>query len=147
MKMSCRLIVLVLLSPVWLSLAGGCGSMDQSRKKDAAILVPPPVDNPPYIFHRVMEGETYATIAKWYSGDEAIVYRLKDENSDLDPVTLKKGDIVKVPVFLAVVHTEQPDDSTQPKKPQKAVRKGRGKPTVPVTSPTSNAVPEVFGPK
>ena len=32
----------------------------------------------------------------------------KEENPDLDPVTLKKGDIVKVPVFLAVVHAEQP---------------------------------------
>ena len=147
MNMSCRLIVLVVLSPVWLLLAGGCGSMDQSRKKDAAIVLPPPVDKPPYIFHRVMEGETYATVAKWYSGDEAIVYRLKEENPDLDPVTLKKGDIVKVPVFLAVVHAEQPDGSTQPQKPQKAVRKGRGKPAVPVKSPASNAVPEVFGPK
>jgi hypothetical protein len=147
MNTSCRLIALILLSPVWLSLAGGCGSMDQDRKKDAAIVLPPPVDKPPYIFHRVMEGETYATIAKWYSGDEAIIYRLKEENPNLDPVTLKKGDIVKVPVFLAVVHSEQPDGSTLPQKPQKAIRKGGSKPTVPVPSPALNAAPEVFGPK
>ena len=147
MNMSCRLIFLVLLSSAWLLLAGGCGSIDQSRKKDAAIVVPPPVDKPQYIFHRVMEGETYATIAKWYSGDEAILYRLKEENPDLDPATLKKGDIVKVPVFLAVVHNEQSDDSTQPRKPQKAIRKGRSKPTIPVTSSAPNAAPEVFGPK
>jgi hypothetical protein len=141
------LIVLALLGALGISLTAGCASMDQSRKKDAAIVMPPPVDKPQYIFHRVMEGETYACIAKWYSGDEAILYRLKEENPDLDPVRLKKGDIVKVPVSLAVVHGEQPDHSTQPQKAQKTVRKGGGKATGVAAPQPPNGAPEVFGPK
>lgn len=144
MKMGQRLLLLVLLG---ISCLAGCASMDQAAKKDAAIVMPPPVDKPPFIFHRVMEGETFASIAKWYSGDEANVYHLTEENPGLDPVKLKKGEIVKIPVFMAVVRSEQPDYSTQPQKPQKAARKGGGKPAVVVVPPHSNGVPAVFGPK
>ena len=147
MKMSHRLTLFVSLGCIVLSLAAGCASMDQTRKKDAAIVVPPPIDQSQYIFHRVMEGETFASIAKWYSGDEAVLYRLTEENPGLAPVKLKKGDIVKVPISMAVVHNEQPDHSTQPQKPQKAVRKGSGKPTGAATPLPPNGAPEVFGPK
>ena len=147
MKMSSRLALFVLLGGVVLSLAAGCASMDQTRKKDAAIVLPPPIDQSQYIFHRVMEGETFAGIAKWYAGDEAVLYRLMEENPGLDPVKLTKGDIVKVPVSLAVIHSEQPDHSTQPQKPQKTVRKRSGKATRAASPLPPNAPPEVFGPK
>jgi len=143
MKMGERLLLLVVLGVSWLV---GCASMDQAAKKDAAIVMPPPVDIPPFIFHRVMEGETFASIAKWYSGDEANVYHLTEENPDLDPVKLKKGDIVRVPAFMTVVHSEQPDHSTQPQKPQKAARKGGSKPAA-APPPQSKGAPAVFGPK
>lgn len=147
MKQNRKLLLLVLVGSLGFLLAAGCASLDRSRKKEAAYVVPPPVDKPPYLFHRVVEGETLAGIARWYSGDETTLERLQEENPTLDPVKLNQGDIVKVPVFLAVVHNEPPDGSTEPQKPQKAVRKKSGKVTKPVLRPAPQAAPEVFGPK
>ncbi len=130
-----------------LSLAAGCASVDRARKKDAAIVVPPPVEKPQYLFHRVMAGETLASIAKWYAGDEMMVEQLKEANPDLAPDKLTAGEVVRVPVFLAVWHSEQPDHSTQPQKPPKTTRKKATRPrqaTVPRPSPV---VPQVFGPR
>lgn len=144
MKLNRCLLVLALLG---LGCLVGCAPMDEAMKKDAAIVPPPPTDKPPFIFHRIMEGETFASIAKWYSGDEATGYQLAEVNPGLDPNKLKKGDIVKVPTSLAVVHMEQPDHSTQPQKPQKGLRKGPAKPAGVSSPPPPNGAPEIFGPK
>jgi len=147
MKSSCRPISLALLALVVLSLPAGFASMDQARKKDAAIVAPPPIERLQFIFHRVMEGETLASIAKWYAGDEMMASFLKEENPNLDPAMLAAGEIVKVPIFLAVVHSEQPDHSTQPQKPPKTVRKRSSKAgRAPAPRPADSA-PAVFGPR
>lgn len=147
MKTGRRLFWKAVLALALLSLAAGCASVDQARKKDAAIAVPPPIEKPQYLFHRVVEGESLAGIAKWYAGDEMMAEQLKEANPDLAPDKLTPGEIVRVPVFLAVLHSEQPDHSTQPQKPSKTVRKKGTRArqaTVPSPSP---AVPQVFGPR
>ena len=142
MKKGYRLLLLILLGPIMISLLAACGSIDHEKKKESAIVVPPPVEKPKFIFHRVMEGETLASIARWYSGNEALWYELKEHNPGLDPYKLKKGDVVKVPMAMAMVHSEQPNYSTQPQKSQKAVRGSTGK--APAAEPE---LPDVFGPK
>lgn len=119
-------------------LLGACESIDHDRKKDAAVVAPPPVETSKFIFHRVMERETMRSIAKWYSGDEALWYELKEENPNMDPNRLNVGDIVKVPVKMAIVHTEQPPYSTAPK-PKKTGKGGQAGPDLPDDA--------AFGPK
>lgn len=147
MKSSCWLIWPSLLALALLSLPTGCASVDQARKKDAAIVVPPPIEKPQYLFHRVVEGETLVSIAKWYAGSETVVNQLKEANPDLDPVTLSAGDIVRVPVFLAVANSEQPDHSTQPQKPPKTVRKKSSKASRAAAPRPTGGAPEIFGPR
>ena len=141
MKTGCRLLSLVLLGTVIMSLLVACASIDHDKKKESAIVAPPPVEQPKFIFHRVMDGETLGSIARWYSGNEALWYELKEHNPSLDPNRLKKGDVVKVPVGMAIVHNEQPNFSTQ-QRPQKAVRGSTGK-----ASTAQPEEPDVFGPK
>lgn len=147
MKMGYRLVLLVLLGPLLLSFLMACESIDHTKKKDAAVVAAPPVEKPKFIFHRVMEGETMASIAKWYSGNEAHWYELKEENPGMEPYKLKKGDVVKVPVSMAIVHNEQPNSSTQPRKPKKAVRTGAGPAPGVTADQPPEALPDLFGPK
>jgi len=141
MKQRYRLLLLILLGPMLISFLVACASIDHDKKKESAIVPPPPVEQPKYIFHRVMEGETLASIARWYSGNEALWYELKEHNPGVEPYKLKKGDVIKVPVAMAVVHSEQPNFSTQPR-PQKSGRGGSEK-----GSTTQSEIPDVFGPK
>jgi len=147
MQKSRRLIWPVLFALTLLSLAAACTSMEEARKKDAAIPTPPPLDSPPFIFHRVIAGETLADIARWYAGDEAMAGRLLEENPDLNPAGVRPGDIVKVPLFLAVAHHEQPDHSTQLQKPVKKVRKKSLKKRPSPARQPAGDTPEIFGPK
>jgi hypothetical protein len=142
MKKHYRLLFLVLLAPILVTLLAGCESIDHDKKKEGAVVAPPPVEKPKYIFHRVFEGETMASIAKWYSGNEALWYELKEHNPGLDPYRLKKGDVIKVPVDMGIVHSEQPNYSTQ-QKTQKVIKKGAGK----GSGVPSDAPDDVFGPK
>jgi hypothetical protein len=146
MKMGYKLVLLVLLGPLLLSFLAACGSIDHSKKKEAAVLAAPPPEKPKYIFHQVMEGETLASIAKWYSGNEALWYELREDNPGLEPYKLKKGDVVKVPVAMAVVHTEPPNTSTQTQRPKKAFRTGPGQAPAATADQPPDA-PDLFGPK
>ena len=100
---------------------------------------PPPPAPPPYVFHKVMPGETLATIAKWYSGKESNWPEIAEHNKELNPSSLKVGDVVKVPAYLATVHNEQPNFSTAPHRTKKkAASENEEVPPGP---------DEVFGPK
>jgi hypothetical protein len=77
--------LLLVMGAILLALLSACQTIDHDQKKDAAVVAPPPVERPKYIFHRIMEGETMGSIGKWYSGSEALWYELKEENPGMDP--------------------------------------------------------------
>jgi DNA-directed RNA polymerase subunit H (RpoH/RPB5) len=103
---------------------------------------PPEVQMPEFLLHRVLPGETMASIAKWYTGKESDWRELAQHNPDLKPWNLKRGDLVKIPREMATAHTNQPEHSTAPKKHRKATQKA---------APAKDTAPaepeEVFGPK
>jgi LysM repeat protein len=142
MKKGYRLLILMLMGSILIAFLPACQTIDHDKKKEAAVVAPPPVEKPKFIFHRVMEGETMGSIAKWYSGNEALWYELKEHNPDVDPFKLKKGDVLKVPADLAVVHSEQSPYSTASQKSRKAATKGSG-----TAKEVTPEVPDVFGPK
>mgnify|MGYP001416166402 CR=1 FL=1 len=139
MSKVCRLLF---LAPVVLALfLCGCQTAnDHQIKKDSVAMVPPKVETPEFIFHKVYAGETLATIAKWYTGKTSKWRDIADENPGLNPWNLKAGDIVKVSLSLATVHTEQPPYSTKPRGTAKKSSKG--------AAPQDDAEQEeAFGPK
>ena len=113
-------------------------------------VAPPEPEKPPseFIEHRVIPGETMATIAKWYTGDMALWPVIAQHNLGLSPFKLKGGEVVRVPFSVATLHLEQPEFSTAAAPVSKPVRKGpKGPPpTPPAGAPPAPAIP-VFGPK
>lgn len=104
-----RILGLLLFLPVLLA---GCASTSDDVIKHAVKKPAPIVDEPTYIFHRVMSGETMATIARYYSGQEGLWRLIAEANPGLNPVGLKQDDVVKVPMSIATVNKEQPAYST-----------------------------------
>ena len=107
-----------------------------------------PKDLPPvpeeFILHKVLAGETLATIAKWYNGNPTAWKEIASHNPGVQPLHLKAGQRIKVPKSLAVAHQEQPDFSTATgppagKKPPKESETSEG------STPSSSGT--VFGPK
>jgi hypothetical protein len=120
----------------------GCAPSPPPREE---VAVPPPPGPPPqaYVFHKIMPGETFATIAKWYSGKESNWHEIAEHNQELNPGSLRVGDVVKVPVYLTTVHNIQPNFSTAPRKVKKKAAPGK-----PVEEEELPPGPEeVFGPK
>ena len=113
-------------------------------------VAPPQPEKPPlqFIEHRVIPGETMATIAKWYCGDTTLWPAIAQHNLGLNPFKLRGGTVVRVPITLATEHTEQPEYSTAAEPAAKPVKKGpKGPPpTPPAGAPPAPAIP-VFGPK
>ncbi len=113
-------------------------------------VVPPEPEKPQpeIIEHWVFPGETMATIAKWYSGDTTRWPVIAQHNPELSPFRLKGGEVVRVPLSLATVHSEQPEHSTAVGPASKPVKKV---PKVPPPPPATEAAPApaipVFGPK
>ncbi len=107
-----------------------------------------PKDLPPapeeFILHKVLTGETLATIAKWYNGKPTAWKEIAPHNPGVQPFNLKAGQRIKVPKSLAIAHQEQPDFSTatgppaSKKSPKESETSGESKPSPPGT---------VFGPK
>ena len=97
-----------------------------------------------FILHKVLAGETLATIAKWYNGKPTAWKEIAPHNPGVQPFNLKAGQRIKVPKSLAVVHQEQPDFSTatgppaEKKSPKESETSGGAKPSSSET---------VFGPK
>lgn len=112
-----RILGLLLFLPVLLA---GCASMSDDAIKKADKKPAPVVEEPTYIFHRVMSGETMSTIARYYSGQEGLWRLIAEANPGLNPVSLKQDDIVKVPMSIATVNKEQPAYSTARKSSKKS---------------------------
>lgn len=97
-----------------------------------------------FILHKVLAGETLATIAKWYNGKPTAWKEIAPHNPGVQPFHLKAGQRIKVPKSLAVAHQEQPDFSTATgppagkKSPKESETSGGSKPSSSGT---------VFGPK
>ncbi len=109
--------------------------------------VPPPAKttvSDEFILHKVLAGETLATIARWYSGKPTAWKEIAAHNPGVQPFRLKAGQQIKVPKSLAVAHQEQPDFSTATgppagkKSPKESKTSDESKPSSPGT---------VFGPK
>jgi hypothetical protein len=124
----------------------------------AVASLPPPQEQPPqtteFIYHKVFSGETLATISKWYAGDTAFWPEIAKYNTALSPFKLNAGEIVKVPLYLATVHTEQPDQSTatappvsKPAKKPAPVKGAGTQPSTPAPSSPPPASGPVFGPR
>jgi hypothetical protein len=113
-------------------------------------VAPPEQEKPPseFIEHRVIPGETMATLAKWYSGDTTLWPVIAQHNPGLSPFKLKGGEVVRVPFSVATLHLEQPEYSTAAGPAAKPVKKGpKGTPPAPPAgAPPAPAIP-VFGPK
>ncbi len=143
MRMTCRLILWLPLVALAALLGLGCRTTQHDQIMDNVAMAPPVVERPQFIFHKVMAGETMATIARWYSGKESKWEEIAEHNPDLSPFKLRKGDIVKVPIYMATVHTEQPSYSTAQKK-----RKKTPSSRAPGSQSDDSGLPEeVFGPR
>ena len=141
-----KLLRVILLAPLALSLlVCSCRTMDHNEIKDSVDMVAPKIEQPAFIFHKVMAGETLATIARWYTGSESMWHEIAEDNPKFSPSSLRQGDIVMVSVSQATVHKEQPPYSTrEPRaeesdssKPSKATKKTNAAP----------APAEGFGPR
>ena len=137
-----RSVELMLLMPLVALILLGCATHDQLKAK--VDMPPPALEKPEFIFHKVMPGETMATIAKWYSGNGNQWKAISEQNPGMDPWRLKRDEIVKVPAYLATVHKEQPNFSTAPRpKPKKGSSTAK-----PGELPVADDADEpVFGPR
>jgi hypothetical protein len=98
-----------------------------------------------FILHRVAGGETLPTISQHYSGDADFWPEIAKYNPNLDPLRLKPGTTVKIPIYLAIIHQTPPEpkpSTPSPKVPKKKI-------PVPLSPPP--ALPKApeggFGPK
>ena len=124
---------------------------ESAPPKTTPVKVAAPVPVKPsaeFIEHRVIPGETMATIAKWYAGDTTLWPVIAQHNLGLSPFRLKGGEVVRVPFSVATLHSEQPEYSTAAGPASKPVKKGpKGPPPAPPAgAPPAPAIP-VFGPK
>jgi hypothetical protein len=79
-----------------------------------------------FILHRVTGGETLPIISKYYSGEADYWPEIAKYNSSLDPLRLKPGTTVKIPLYLAIIHQTPPEakpSTPSAKTPQKKVPK------------------------
>jgi hypothetical protein len=136
---------LLLMMPLLAIALFGCQTMTHDDIKAKVDMPPTALEKPEFIFHKVMAGETMATIARWYTGKESQWRLIAEKNPGMDPWRLKKDDIVKVPVVIATAHKEQPNFSTVPRrKPKKGAATGKPGEAAEEASEGEDAV---FGPR
>jgi hypothetical protein len=85
---------------------------------------PPPPAQPAYISHTVThQGETLASIAKWYTGSSSNWQMIRDANPDLDPRKIRIGTSIQIPRDLALRSDAppKPKATTVAKKPSQPV--------------------------
>ena len=83
---------------------------------------PSPKDE--FILHRVTEGDTLPSITQWYSGEADFWPEAAKYNPNLDPLRLKPGTTVKIPIYLAIIHKTPPEakpSTPSPKAPKKKI--------------------------
>lgn len=130
----------------------GCVTSTNDEIRARVNMPPPVLEQPEFLYHRAMAGETFASISKWYSGEEGKWREIERANPGMNPWRLKKGDIVKIPAAMATLHADQPKISTAPrpkaKKPTPATKSAQGDSEG--LSPSVGAVSAdepVFGPR
>jgi len=107
-----------------------------------------PKDKPKeeFILHRVAKGETLPTISQHYSGDPDYWPEIAKFNATLDPLRLKPGTTVKIPIYLAIIQKDPPDGKPSTSSPKAPKKKPPTKPPSP--PPALPKPPERgFGPK
>jgi LysM repeat protein len=142
-----KLFRCLFLLPIMAVVLFGCVVPPPHTEENVA---PPAAPPPPeYVLHKVMPGETFATIARWYSGKESNWHEIAEHNRELNPWNLQIGDIVKVPVYLTTLHNAQPDFSTAPHRMKRKVVQDQPQPPAEEEQKeqTPPASDEVFGPK
>jgi hypothetical protein len=120
---------------------------DSTDKPSAATKTPPKGE---FILHRVTGGETLPSIAQYYSGEADYWPEIAKYNANLDPLRLKEGAVVKVPVYLAIVQTSPPPGkaAASAKKPSKTPAKTEKLPVLtPPAPPPTKSPGGTFGPK
>ena len=106
-----------------------------------------PKDKPKgdFILHRVAGGETLPTISQYYSGEADYWPEIAKYNSNLDPLRLKPGTTVKIPIYLAIIHktpSESKPSIPSPKAPKKKIPQSLSPPPALPKPPEGG-----FGPK
>jgi hypothetical protein len=99
-----------------------------------------------FILHRVTGGETLPSISQYYSGEADYWPEIAKYNSSVDPLRLKPGTTVKIPVYLALIHKTPPEAKPAPPSPKPPKKS----PPKPLTAPPPGLPkpPEGgFGPK
>ena len=106
-----------------------------------------PKDKPKgdFILHRVAGGETLPSISQYYSGEADYWPEIAKYNPNLDPLRLKPGTTVKIPIYLAIIHKTPPEakpSTPSPKAPKKKI-------PMPLSPPPALPKPPEggFGPK
>lgn len=75
--------------------SSGCSRTSQT--------LPPPPPQPTYISHTVThQGETLASIAKWYTGSSSNWQIIRDANPELDPRKIRIGTSIQIPRDIAL---------------------------------------------
>jgi hypothetical protein len=106
-----------------------------------------PQDKPKgdFILHRVTGGETLPSISQYYSGDADYWPEIAKYNSKLDPLRLKPGATVKIPIYLTIIQKTPPESkpsTSSPKTPKKKIPKPLSPPPALPKAPEGG-----FGPK
>lgn len=110
-------------------------------------LPPTPAKKPPaeeFIMHKVMAGETLATIAKWYHGKTSAWREIAAANPGVDPDRLREGQSLRIPLSIATLHKAPPDHSTAG---GAAPAKKTAREPEPPAKETDNSAKPIFGPK
>lgn len=130
----------------------GCVTTTNDEIRARVHMPPPVLEQSEFLYHRAMSGETFGSIAKWYSGEEGKWREIEKANPGMNPWRLKRDDIVKVPVAMATLHADQPKTSTAPrpkvKKPSPAAKavQADSEEAIPSAGPVGAEEP-VFGPR
>lgn len=122
----------------------GCATTTNDEIRAKADMPPPVLEQSGFLYHRSMPGETFASVAKWYSGQESNWREIEKVNPGMNPWRLRKDDIVRVPVAIATLHSDQPAFSTGPRPKPRKPNRGAGM-AVPTGSQTSAPAVENAG--
>ena len=98
-----------------------------------------------FILHRVAGGETLPSISLHYSGDADYWPEIAKYNTSLDPLRLKPGTTVKIPIYLAIIQKTPPEarpSTSSPRAPKKKIIKPLSPPPALPKAPEGG-----FGPK
>lgn len=139
MNRTLRTFLLVLLV---LFIFAGCEHFagPKPQKPTTTKIAKPKPSDQKYIYHTIKPGETMGTISQWYSGTATRWHEIQAANPQADTNRLRVGEVLKIPMSMAVDHTQQPGFSTAPKR-------SKSKKAAPPPGDGEVTPEPVFGPK